>query len=90
MYIPIEGFWSYVQTRVGTPHNILRCLRNRAGGHRTFHLRVSGQMFKQVGTPHIKKSKNTSAAGGFYIGTIMPLRHSVAPSCKLELARFSA
>ena len=45
MYIPIEGFWSYVQTRVGTPHKILRCLKSR-GGHHTAQLRVSGQMFK--------------------------------------------
>ena len=42
-------FWaslnSDVQTRVGTPHKILRCLRSR-GGHRIFQLRLSTQMFK--------------------------------------------
>ena len=45
MYIPIEGFWSYVQTRVGTAHKILRCLKSR-GGHRTFKIRVFGLLFK--------------------------------------------
>ena len=31
-HIPIWDIWSDVQTRVGTPHKILRCLRSRRGG----------------------------------------------------------
>ena len=56
-HIRNRGIWLNVQIRVGTPHKILKCLRNKGGGHRTFHLRVSCQMFKQVGTPHINSQR---------------------------------
>ena len=36
-HIPIEGIWSDIQARVGTPHKILKCWKIR-GGHRTYHL----------------------------------------------------
>ena len=45
-HIPIEVIWSDVQTRVGTPHKILRCLRSRGGG--TPHIPIE----VRVGTPH--------------------------------------
>ena len=35
-YIPIWDIWSGVQTRVGTPHKIQRCLRSK-GGSDTAH-----------------------------------------------------
>ena len=45
-HIPILDILSDGQTRVGTPHRILRCFRSIGGGHRTFQLRLSCQIFK--------------------------------------------
>ena len=43
-HIPIEGIWSDIQARVGTPHKILRCLRSKGGG--TPHIPIEGKMTK--------------------------------------------
>ena len=53
-------------------------------GHRTFHLRVSGKIFKQE-NPH-----GWWVGGWRKGGSFRKYYHFVAPSCKLELARFSA
>ena len=45
-HIPIEVIWSEVQTRVGTPHKILRCFRSIGGGAPHIPIEV------RVGTPH--------------------------------------
>ena len=52
-HIPIEGIWSDIQARVGTPHKILTCLRSKGGGHRTFQLRENIDVHQRVGTPHM-------------------------------------
>ena len=64
-------------------------------GHRTYF--VNG-----VGTPHtiertrfsallrIQDGFPTDAVGGWVVGSAALYSHFVAPSCKLELARFSA
>ena len=51
---PIRDIWSDVQTRVGTPHKILRCLRSR-GGRGTPHIPnevMWSDVQTRVGTPH--------------------------------------
>ena len=48
-HVPFKVIWSDVQTRVGTPHKVLRCFRSQ-GGNRTFHLRLSGKILKQENT----------------------------------------
>ena len=54
-HILIEVIWTDFQTRVGTPHKDLRCLRSRGGGgHRIFQLRLFGQNFKQGWGHHTK------------------------------------
>ena len=53
-------------------------LQEPRGGHHTFHLRLSGKIFKQE-NPY-----------GWVGGSFRKYYHFVAPSCKLELARFSA
>ena len=90
-HVPIEVIWADIQTRVGTPHKLGKCLRSGGGGtehsiqviwqdiltralgwghciifvdalgpggwgHRTFYLRVPGQMFK-LRRGYIKNSK---------------------------------
>ena len=53
-HIPIWNIWSNVQTRVGTPHKILRCLRSRGGD--TAHSNWGKKYQKPIergGTPHI-------------------------------------
>ena len=62
-HIPIWIIWSDVITRVGTPHKILRYFWSRGGGHRTFKLRLSGQIFK-LGWGHRTKFYDVWEAGG--------------------------
>ena len=52
MYIPIEGFWSYVQTRMGTLHKILRCLRSNGGTPHIRNLVIWSEVQTKVGTSH--------------------------------------
>ena len=56
-HIPIDGIWSDIQSRVGTPHKILRCLRSRGGESPlgTPHIPIEGiwsDIHSRVGTPH--------------------------------------
>ena len=60
---PVEDIWSVVQTRVGTPHKILKCLRTREG-HCTFKSKVYGPMFK-LWWGHWKKFKEKDRRGMF-------------------------
>ena len=39
--MPIEVIWSEVQTKVGTPHKLLRCFRSRGGRGRP-HIPLEG------------------------------------------------
>ena len=54
-------------------------LQKPRGGHRTFHLRLSCKIIKQE-NPY----------GRWVGGSFRKYYHFVAPSCKLELTRFSA
>ena len=71
MYIPIEGFWSYVQTRVGTgtPHKIQKCLRSRGGdtahSKRTFVIQSANG-----GTPHKPNDTSVLRVGGLVGGRV--------------------
>ena len=49
----VWDIWSDVQTWVGTPHKILRCLRMRGGGTPHIPIKVIWpDVQSRVGTPH--------------------------------------
>ena len=93
-HIPIEVIRSDVQTRVGTQHKILRCFRSRGGVHRTFHLSVSVILVNKTPNkfqlPSQSKIHMVGWPAGRPGGSDRKYNHFVAPSCKLELARFPA
>ena len=53
LYNPIWDIWSDVQTRVGTPHKILRCLRSRGGTPHIPIWDIWSDVQTRVGTQHI-------------------------------------
>ena len=105
-HISIWVIWSDVQTWVGTPHKILRCLSSKGGG--TLHILFEGIWLDiqiRVGTPHtIQRTILFElfynyfwiflcfrwVVVGWVGGTFRKSIHFVAPSCKLKLAIFSA